>query len=176
MNAYVLSLTAVLLASTAGPQNDAPRGKDDVVTVKGCISGNQLKLARGDLDSIAATLNASEYTLEGSKEVLRTLKKDHAGHYEEITGTLKLPPGSLVNPSLPAAVNARTATVKLACNAILGAWSQAASGTGVAPHAGVATVLALSGTRIDGRRWMFTEIIASGAGASVAPVASSSWS
>ena len=80
--------------------------------------------------------------------------------------TLRLPPGSIVNPALPAAVNARTATVKLACNAMLGAWSQAGAGVSVAPHAGVATVMSISGTRADGRRWMLTEIIASGAGAS----------
>ena len=79
---------------------------------------------------------------------------------------LHLPPGSVVNPDLPAAVNARTATVKLACNAMLGAWSQAGAGVSVAPHAGVATVMSISGTRDDGQRWMLTEIIASGAGAS----------
>lgn len=80
--------------------------------------------------------------------------------------TLHLPEGSVVNPKLPAAVNARTATVKLACNAMLGAWSQADAGVSVAPHAGVATVVSMSGTRADGGRWMLTEIIASAAGAS----------
>jgi N-methylhydantoinase B len=80
--------------------------------------------------------------------------------------TLHLPPGSILNPDLPAAVNARTATVKLACNAMLGAWSQAGAGVSVAPHAGVATVMSMSGTRSNGTRWMLTEIVASGAGAS----------
>jgi hypothetical protein len=28
----------------------------------------------------------------GSKELLRTIGKEHDGHYEEVTGTLKLPP------------------------------------------------------------------------------------
>lgn len=77
-----------------------------------------------------------------------------------------LPEGSVVNPRLPAAVNARTATLKLACNAMLGAWSLAASRTPLASNAGVATVLSLSGTDKQGRRWLQTEIIASGAGAS----------
>jgi len=80
---------------------------------------------------------------------------------------LLLPEGSVVNPRLPAAVNARTATVKLACNALLGAWSKA-SGVPAAANAGVATVLALGGVRSNGTRWMLTEIIASGAGASAA--------
>lgn len=122
----------------------------------------------GSAPQVRGPLNASPAAmLSAALFFMRTLAPDapnNAGCLAPLT--LKLPPGSLVNPTLPAAVNARTATVKLACNAILGAWSQSASGTGVAPHAGVATVLALSGTRMDGRRWMFTEIIASGAGAS----------
>ncbi|WP_288253572.1 hydantoinase B/oxoprolinase family protein [uncultured Hydrogenophaga sp.] len=77
-----------------------------------------------------------------------------------------LPEGSVVNPALPAAVNARTATLKLACNAMLGAWSSGASRDPLAANAGVATVLSLSGARADGQRWLLTEIIASGAGAS----------
>jgi N-methylhydantoinase B len=36
----------------------------------------------------------------------------------------------------------------------------------MAANAGVATVLSLGGARADGQRWLFTEIIASGAGAS----------
>lgn len=77
-----------------------------------------------------------------------------------------LPEGSVVNPRLPAAVNARTATLKLACNALLGAWSSGAAREPMAANAGVATVLSLGGARADGQRWLFTEIIASGAGAS----------
>lgn len=84
-----------------------------------------------------------------------------------------LPEGSVVNPSLPSALNARTATVKLACNAMLSAWSLGASRDPLASNAGVATVLSLGGVDIDSRRWLFTEIIASGAGASAnAPGAS----
>ncbi|MHB0769549.1 hydantoinase B/oxoprolinase family protein [Bradyrhizobium sp. 5.13L] len=123
----------------------------------------------GSAKQVRGPLNASPAAmLSAALFFMRTLAPhapNNAGCLAPLT--LKLPPGSLVNPKLPAAVNARTATVKLACNAILGAWSQSGSGTGVAPHAGVATVLALSGTRTDGQRWMFTEIIASGAGASV---------
>jgi N-methylhydantoinase B len=122
----------------------------------------------GSAPQVRGPLNASPAAmLSAALFFMRTLAPDAPNNSGCLVPlTLKLPPGSLVNPTLPAAVNARTATVKLACNAILGAWSQSASGTGVAPHAGVATVIALSGTRMDGRSWMFTEIIASGAGAS----------
>lgn len=83
-----------------------------------------------------------------------------------IPATWILPEGSVVNPRLPAAVNARTATLKLACNAMLSAWSLGASREPLASNAGVATVLSLGGIGADGRRWLLTEIIASGVGAS----------
>lgn len=124
----------------------------------------------GSAPQVRAPLNASAAAmLSAALFFMRTLAPqapNNAGCLVPLT--LRLPLGSVVNPDWPAAVNARTATVKLACNAILGAWAQAtgAQGKGVAPHAGVATVLALSGSRGDGRRWIFTEIIASGAGAS----------
>ncbi len=80
--------------------------------------------------------------------------------------TLRLPPGSVVNPAYPAAVNARTATVKLAANALLAAWGQQAAAVPAAAHAGVAVVLSLGGQDDAGQPFAFTEIIASGAGAS----------
>ncbi|MES2531131.1 MAG: hydantoinase B/oxoprolinase family protein [Pseudomonadota bacterium] len=122
----------------------------------------------GSSPQVRGPVNASPGSvLSAALFFMRTLAPDapnNAGCLAPLT--LHLPPGSVVNPDLPAAVNARTATVKLACNAMLGAWSQAGTGVSVAPHAGVATVMSISGTRDDGRRWMLTEIIASGAGAS----------
>lgn len=79
--------------------------------------------------------------------------------------TVRTRPGTIVDPAWPAALNARTNLVKLLANALLGAWAQAVPGQVPAPNAGVAVVLVLSGTRADGRAWLFTEIIASGAGA-----------
>jgi N-methylhydantoinase B len=80
--------------------------------------------------------------------------------------TLVLPEGSVVNPRWPAAVNARTATVKLAANALLSAWGQEAAAVTTAAHAGVAAVMSLGGEDDVGKPFQFTEIIASGAGAS----------
>ena len=71
--------------------------------------------------------------------------------------------GSIVDPRLGAAVNARTNLVKLLANAMLGAWAQAMPDHKPAANAGVAVVLSLSG-RLAGRDWIITEIIASAAG------------
>jgi N-methylhydantoinase B len=76
-----------------------------------------------------------------------------------------LPDGSIVNPRFPAAVNARTATVKLACNTLLAAWAKADPVHASAPHSGVAVVMAVGGKDAAGRPYFFTEIIAGGAGA-----------
>jgi N-methylhydantoinase B len=78
---------------------------------------------------------------------------------------LHLPEGSVVNPRWPAAVNARTGTVKLACNAIIGAWSGLAPGQSAAANAGVAAVIAFAGKDMSGRDFTLTEVVASGAGA-----------
>ncbi len=78
--------------------------------------------------------------------------------------TLRTSPGTVVDPSFPAPVNARTNLVKLLANALVGAWSQARPDEVPAPNAGVAVVLTLSGEREDGAHWQFTEIVASAAG------------
>lgn len=78
---------------------------------------------------------------------------------------LHLPEGSVVNPCWPAAVNARTGTVKLACNAIIAAWSGIAPDMAAAANAGVAAVIAFAGKDAGGGDFALTEVIASGAGA-----------
>ena len=78
--------------------------------------------------------------------------------------TLVTTPGTVVNPSFPAAINARTNLVKLLANALLGAWAQADPHRTAAPNAGVAVVLSLSGIHTNGAPWVYTEIIASAAG------------
>jgi N-methylhydantoinase B len=76
-----------------------------------------------------------------------------------------LPEGSVVNPRPGAALNARTATVKLACNAMLAAWAQAEPEGAPAPNSSVVVVLSVGGVDATGKAFFFTEIIAGGAGA-----------
>jgi N-methylhydantoinase B len=79
--------------------------------------------------------------------------------------TLILPEGSLVNPRQGAALNARTATVKLACNAMLAAWAQADPEGAPAPNSAVVAVVSVGGADAAGEPFFYTEIIAGGAGA-----------
>ncbi|MCO6419253.1 hydantoinase B/oxoprolinase family protein [Siccirubricoccus sp. KC 17139] len=79
---------------------------------------------------------------------------------------LVLPEGSLVNPRMPAAVNARTATVKVLTNAILGALAAAAPERIPAPNAAVSCIVSFGGRRADGSPYVVTEVVAGGSGGS----------
>ena len=79
---------------------------------------------------------------------------------------LVLPEGSVVNPRPPAAVNARTATVKVLTNAILGALAQALPERIPAANSGVSCIISFGGRRLDGSSYVVTEVVAGGSGGS----------
>jgi len=79
---------------------------------------------------------------------------------------LKLPEGSVVNPREPAPVNSRTSTIKRMTGVIIGALRQANPDDAPADAAGELLVLAFGGARRDGTRYVVSELIASGSGAS----------
>jgi hypothetical protein len=60
------------------------------LTVQGCIRGKRLLLS--SLDGTANLLNADELALEGSKDLLQQLRREHEGHDDELTGTAILKP------------------------------------------------------------------------------------
>jgi N-methylhydantoinase B/oxoprolinase/acetone carboxylase alpha subunit len=80
--------------------------------------------------------------------------------------SLRLPPGSLVNPEEPAPVNARTSTIKRIAGTIVGALAPVLPGKAPAASAGELLVLAFGGRRQDGSRYVVGELIAGGSGAS----------
>ena len=79
---------------------------------------------------------------------------------------LRLPEGSLVNPNPPAAVNSRTSTIKLAAGCMLGAFRQAIPDRLPASDAVDMHAIAWGGQRSDGRRYVISESVGSGSGAS----------
>ncbi len=78
---------------------------------------------------------------------------------------LTLPEGSLVNPTAPAPVNARTATIKRITGCMLGALAQAQPDRAPAPHAGELVVMAFGGQRRDGSSFVTGDLLAGGSGA-----------
>lgn len=88
----------------------------------------------------------------------------NAGCFRPVT--LHLPGGSLVNPRAPAAVNARTATIKRICGAMISAFAEAVPDRVPAPSAGLSVMLAFGGKRADGTPFIVSELVCAGTGAS----------
>lgn len=80
--------------------------------------------------------------------------------------SLHLPEGSLVNPNPPAAVNARTVTIKRTCGCLIGALGQALPDRVPAPAATLSLIMAFAGKRRDGSSFISGELVAAGTGAS----------
>lgn len=79
--------------------------------------------------------------------------------------TLTLPEGSIVNPKSPAAVNARSATIKRICCNILGALRDAVPNRVGADAAGEMLAVMFGGLRRNGTPFVVGELIAGGSGA-----------
>jgi hypothetical protein len=63
------------------------------VVIKGCIDKKRLKPAIGIRPDVAfATLRASEFILDGPKELLQQLQEQHDRHFDELQGVAIVPP------------------------------------------------------------------------------------
>lgn len=138
------------------------------IDVKLHIQGAQLVIDLRDCaDQSIGPANASRGAVQAAVTYLARMIEPRCGSDEGCLTPIEvlLRPGSIVDPLYPAAINARTNLLKVLVNAMLGALAQAQPQEFPAPNAGSAVVLSLGGTRADDSRWIFTEIIASGAGA-----------
>jgi len=61
------------------------------VVVKGCIRNDRLQQALFESDPQVAALNASEFILEGPRELMQQLRREHNGHYDEVSGVVTVP-------------------------------------------------------------------------------------
>jgi hypothetical protein len=63
------------------------------VVVSGCIRGKRLQLPAGFAsDAQVQALRVSEFILEGPRELMQQLQRQHNGHYDEIAGIVTVPP------------------------------------------------------------------------------------
>ena len=97
IRASILIGIAVFLPGPAprlSAQADVASAKqEELVTITGCVHGSQFKRRMQTNADVPATIaNASEWVLDGKRELLQQLRSGHDGHEEEITGTIKLPP------------------------------------------------------------------------------------
>jgi hypothetical protein len=61
------------------------------LTVRGCVRGKRLVLSQ---TSDISLLNANELLLEGPKELLTQLRREHENHDDELTGIAIVPPSA----------------------------------------------------------------------------------
>jgi hypothetical protein len=91
-------LTLLLVIATgsfevsAALQKEAAAKDPDLVTIKGCVQGSHFKPSLDSRDVAAKVAKATEWSLEGNRELLKQLRREHDGHYEELTGVVIIPP------------------------------------------------------------------------------------
>jgi hypothetical protein len=97
MKSGALSVLLALVAplGIAFPDAQMPVPKSSAteypLTITGCIHGTRLIPQSATSDTASNAVDASEYVLGGSKEILQLVKKEHNGHLYEITGIVQLP-------------------------------------------------------------------------------------
>jgi hypothetical protein len=88
----VASFDAVTFVSA---QKDLPVPKSPAaeypVTITGCIHGTRLIPQLSAAAAASDALRASEYVLDGPKELMQIVRKEHNGHLDEITGVVQVP-------------------------------------------------------------------------------------
>src|SRR6186997_1152059 len=67
------------------PAKSALRDNEYPVVVAGCLRGTRLKIDRTAANAAVDSLGASEFVMEGAKELLQQLRREHDGHQDEIT-------------------------------------------------------------------------------------------
>lgn len=146
---------------------DGVVGDQIPIAVRLTVRGGDIEIDLSDCaDQCAGPANASRGAVQAAITYFARIIAPHSGSDEGCLDAIRVRyrRGSLVDPQYPAAVNARTNLLKILVNALLGALAQADPARFPAPNAGSAVVLSMAGKRADGLRWMYTEIIAAGAG------------
>ena len=75
--------------------NSRLKSNQFAVVAKGCIRGRHLQASDLETpDSVFATLRATEFALQGPRELLQQIKNYHDGHYDQIEGIVSVPPAT----------------------------------------------------------------------------------
>ena len=137
-----LLLLAASVTATAAPRPDPTPPPDTVsarptgvrpqevgVTLRGCLDGRRLHLSPGAVNDVqVGVLRATEFMLEGPRDLMQMLARDHDRHEEEIIGTAVIPPS-------PANATVTTKTVKR--GRVTAAAGVRDSGGGMAGHSAI---------------------------------------
>src|SRR5690625_1152577 len=129
----------------------------DTIAIDFTGSSNQV---RGPFNCVpASTIAATYYVL---RAVIVDDVPNNAGCYHAIS--LTMPPGSIVNPHRPAAVNSRTATVRRIGDSLLGCFSQVIPDQVPAASCGQLLVMNFAGKHATGKYFVASELGVGGMG------------
>jgi hypothetical protein len=99
--AAAISSSALSAQIPPPPQKGAPPERaplktlEHAVVVTGCIRGTRLEIADSMSNELPAEVfRASEFVLEGPRELLTQIRREHNGHRDEIAGIAVIPPMS----------------------------------------------------------------------------------
>jgi N-methylhydantoinase B len=152
-----------------GGVEDPPGGF--TVRVKITIEGSAFGVDFTGTDGQArSSINAAlSQTMSGVMFALRCLIDPTVPMNEGCYAPVKmvLPPGTLVNPNMPAAVNSRMATVGAITDAILEAMSVAYPEKAIAGSCNTNVITPTGIDKATGRTWAFISVVSGGAGARV---------
>jgi hypothetical protein len=103
----VHAVVSLLLAATSiaaqGPVQQPPKDQpptrgplqsnEMAMTVSGCVRGARLRIpAQAIIELPFRALRVREFVLEGPKELVQQIKREHDGHFDEIAGVVIVPP------------------------------------------------------------------------------------
>jgi len=147
-----------------GIELDKPVRIQVAVTIRGdqmhCDFEGTSAQTRGPFNAVPSGSEAAAYF--AVRAVTDPFIPTNGGCFRPVS--LKLPKGSLVNPTEPAPVNSRTATLKRLSSVIVGALKDAMPDKVPADSASELCVLMFGGQRDDGRRYVVGEFNAGGSG------------
>jgi hypothetical protein len=90
MHASIIALAAAIALVPQDKGSDRMPKRGDAVIVRGCIDGGTV--VSNDIqvrDSSASYAGEVTYRMSGDKKVVNPIKKEHNGHVDVLTGTLK---------------------------------------------------------------------------------------
>lgn len=90
MHASIIALAAIALVAAQDKESDRMPKRGDAVIVRGCIDGSTVVSTDIQVrDSSASYAGEVTYRMSGDKKVVNPIKKEHKGHVDVLTGTLK---------------------------------------------------------------------------------------
>ncbi|HXG54599.1 MAG TPA: hypothetical protein VNJ03_04405 [Vicinamibacterales bacterium] len=90
MQALVMALSVALVVTGQSKTSDVVPKRGDAVSVRGCITGGTIQSSETEMQDLSGTYPGFiTYRIAGNRKLVNPIKKEHDGHADVLTGTLK---------------------------------------------------------------------------------------